>query len=34
MKHGANRLVEFLNKQGVTAMAIHGNKAKAPAPRP
>ena len=28
MKHGANRLVEFLNKQGVTAMAIHGNKSQ------
>src|SRR5574343_106963 len=28
MKHGANRLVEFLNKQGVTAMDIHGNKSQ------
>ena len=28
MKHGANRLVEFLNKQDVTAMAIHGNKSQ------
>jgi ATP-dependent RNA helicase RhlE len=28
MKHGANRLVEFLVKQGVTAMAIHGNKSQ------
>ena len=25
MKHGANRLVEHLLKQGITAMAIHGN---------
>jgi len=28
MKHGANRLVEFLNKQDITAMAIHGNKSQ------
>ena len=28
MKHGANRLVEFLNKQDVSAMAIHGNKSQ------
>ncbi|MCH8180115.1 MAG: DEAD/DEAH box helicase [Proteobacteria bacterium] len=28
MKHGANRLVEFLDKQGITAMAIHGNKSQ------
>ena len=28
MKHGANRLVEFLTKQGITAMAIHGNKSQ------
>jgi ATP-dependent RNA helicase RhlE len=28
MKHGANRLVEYLLKQGVTAMAIHGNKSQ------
>jgi ATP-dependent RNA helicase RhlE len=28
MKHGANRLVEHLVKQGVTAMAIHGNKSQ------
>jgi len=28
MKHGANRLVEYLVKQGVTAMAIHGNKSQ------
>jgi ATP-dependent RNA helicase RhlE len=28
MKHGANRLVEFLEKQGVSAMAIHGNKSQ------
>ncbi|MBH9553759.1 DEAD/DEAH box helicase [Inhella gelatinilytica] len=28
MKHGANRLAEFLVKQGVTAMAIHGNKSQ------
>lgn len=28
MKHGANRLVEFLVKEGITAMAIHGNKSQ------
>ncbi|MBV8500814.1 MAG: DEAD/DEAH box helicase [Paucibacter sp.] len=28
MKHGANRLAEYLNKHGVTAMAIHGNKSQ------
>jgi ATP-dependent RNA helicase RhlE len=28
MKHGANRLVEYLIKQDVTAMAIHGNKSQ------
>ena len=28
MKHGANRLVEFLEKQNITAMAIHGNKSQ------
>ncbi|MEO7339157.1 MAG: DEAD/DEAH box helicase [Caldimonas sp.] len=28
MKHGANRLVEHLLKQGVSAMAIHGNKSQ------
>jgi len=28
MKHGANRLVEFLLKQGISAMAIHGNKSQ------
>ncbi|WP_310462457.1 DEAD/DEAH box helicase [Sphaerotilus sp.] len=28
MKHGANRLCEFLNKAGITAMAIHGNKSQ------
>ena len=28
MKHGANRLAEFLDKSGVTAMAIHGNKSQ------
>jgi len=28
MKHGANRLVEFLEKQGISAMAIHGNKSQ------
>ncbi len=28
MKHGANRLAEHLNKQGITAMAIHGNKSQ------
>jgi ATP-dependent RNA helicase RhlE len=28
MKHGANRLVEYLEKQDVSAMAIHGNKSQ------
>jgi len=28
MKHGANRLAEALNKDGITAMAIHGNKSQ------
>ncbi len=28
MKHGANRLAEFLNEEGITAMAIHGNKSQ------
>jgi ATP-dependent RNA helicase RhlE len=28
MKHGANRLAEYLNKEGITAMAIHGNKSQ------
>ncbi len=28
MKHGANRLVEYLMKQGISAMAIHGNKSQ------
>jgi ATP-dependent RNA helicase RhlE len=28
MKHGANRLTEFLNKEGISAMAIHGNKSQ------
>ncbi len=28
MKHGANRLTEHLNKAGITAMAIHGNKSQ------
>ncbi len=28
MKHGANRLTEHLEKQGITAMAIHGNKSQ------
>ena len=28
MKHGANRLCEFLNKHDITAMAIHGNKSQ------
>ena len=27
-KHGANRLVTYLNKQSITAMAIHGNKSQ------
>ena len=28
-KHGANNLAEHLNKDGITAMAIHGNKSQA-----
>jgi len=28
MKHGANRLTEHLLKQGISAMAIHGNKSQ------
>jgi ATP-dependent RNA helicase RhlE len=28
MKHGANRLCEHLNKAGISAMAIHGNKSQ------
>jgi ATP-dependent RNA helicase RhlE len=28
MKHGANRLAEFLNDAGISAMAIHGNKSQ------
>ena len=28
MKHGANRLVEYLEKQDISAMAIHGNKSQ------
>ncbi|MBL8332391.1 MAG: RNA helicase, partial [Rubrivivax sp.] len=28
MKHGANRLAEYLNGQRITAMAIHGNKSQ------
>ncbi len=28
MKHGANRIVEFLDKQGIRAAAIHGNKSQ------
>ncbi|MBK7061441.1 MAG: DEAD/DEAH box helicase [Rubrivivax sp.] len=28
MKHGCNRLAEYLNDQGITAMAIHGNKSQ------
>ncbi|MGA0612657.1 DEAD/DEAH box helicase [Caldimonas sp. KR1-144] len=28
MKHGANRLTEFLNGCGISAMAIHGNKSQ------
>ena len=29
MKHGANRLSDYLNTQGISAMAIHGNKSQA-----
>jgi ATP-dependent RNA helicase RhlE len=28
MKHGANRLTDFLNDQKISAMAIHGNKSQ------
>ncbi len=28
MKHGANRLADWLNDQGIGAMAIHGNKSQ------
>ncbi len=28
MKHGANRLTDYLNDNGITAMAIHGNKSQ------
>ena len=28
MKHGANRLTEYLNKHDISAMAIHGNKSQ------
>ncbi|MBP7913854.1 MAG: DEAD/DEAH box helicase [Vitreoscilla sp.] len=28
MKHGANRLAEYLDKEGISAMAIHGNKSQ------
>ena len=28
MKHGANRLAEFLEKEGIGAMAIHGNRSQ------
>ena len=28
MKHGANRLAEYLEKDGIGAMAIHGNKSQ------
>ena len=28
-KHGANNLAEYLNKEGITALAIHGNKSQA-----
>ena len=28
MKSGANKLVEFLEKSGISAMAIHGNKSQ------
>ena len=29
MKHGCNRLADWLNDQGIGAMAIHGNKSQA-----
>jgi ATP-dependent RNA helicase RhlE len=28
MKHGCNRLADYLNDQGISAMAIHGNKSQ------
>ncbi|MCA0176239.1 MAG: DEAD/DEAH box helicase [Proteobacteria bacterium] len=28
MKHGANRLSDYLNEHGISAMAIHGNKSQ------
>jgi ATP-dependent RNA helicase RhlE len=28
MKHGANRLADFLNREGIGALAIHGNKSQ------
>jgi ATP-dependent RNA helicase RhlE len=28
MKHGANRLTDYLNEHGISAMAIHGNKSQ------
>ncbi|MBC7993694.1 MAG: DEAD/DEAH box helicase, partial [Rhizobacter sp.] len=28
MKHGANRLTDYLNEVGISAMAIHGNKSQ------
>ncbi len=28
MKHGANRLADYLNNEGISAMAIHGNKSQ------
>jgi ATP-dependent RNA helicase RhlE len=28
MKHGANRLTDYLNDQNISAMAIHGNKSQ------
>jgi ATP-dependent RNA helicase RhlE len=28
MKHGANRLTDYLNDNGISAMAIHGNKSQ------
>ena len=27
-KHGANKLAEYLNKEGITSLAIHGNKSQ------
>ena len=32
-KFGANHVAEYLNKHGISAMALHGNKARRPAPR-